>query len=73
MQLVIDSNIVFSAILNSHSNIGQIILNGSKHFAFLVITFLMEEIDNHETRILSISGLSYSEYQKIYGLIKENE
>ncbi len=30
MKIVIDSNIVFSAILNAKSKIGQLIINGSK-------------------------------------------
>lgn len=37
MKFVIDTNIVFSAILNPDSPIGQIILNGSKYFKFTLI------------------------------------
>jgi predicted nucleic acid-binding protein len=58
MKLVIDTNIVFSAILNPASPIGQIILNGSKYFYFLSIDQLKNEIDKHENKILKISGLS---------------
>ncbi|HAM97267.1 MAG TPA: nucleotide-binding protein [Marinilabiliales bacterium] len=70
MRFVIDTNIVFSAILNPESPIGQIILNGSKYFTFLSIEQLKDEIECHEDKILKISGLSQSEYFKIYGLIK---
>lgn len=70
MKFVIDTNIVFSAILNSRSPIGQIILNGSKYFDFLSIEQLKDEIDNHEDKILKISRLSKSDYDKIYGKIK---
>ncbi len=70
MKFVVDTNIVFSAILNPQSPIGQIILNGSKYFTFLSIDQLKNEIDNHEGRILKISRLSKSDYQRIYGLIK---
>jgi hypothetical protein len=42
MKLVIDTNIVFSAILNPASPIGQIILNGSKYFYFLSIGSIKE-------------------------------
>jgi len=70
MKYIVDSNIVFSAILNPESPIGQIILNGSKYFTFLSIDLLKDEIDNHENKILKISGLSHSDYLKIYGLIK---
>ncbi len=70
MKFVIDTNIVFSAILNPESPIGQIILNGSKYFTFFSIDQLKNEIDNHEDKILKICRLSQSDYQRIYGLIK---
>ncbi len=70
MNFVIDSNIVFSAILNPESKIGQIVLNGSKYFTFFSIDQLQDEIHNHEDKILKISGLSRIDYLRIYGLIK---
>jgi predicted nucleic acid-binding protein len=70
MNFVIDSNIVFSAILNSESRIGQIILNGPKYFTFFSIDQLQDEIIRHEKKILKISGLTRADYLKIYGLIK---
>ena len=70
MKFVIDTNIVFSAILNQDSPIGQIILNGSKYFSFLSIDQLKNEIDKHEDKILKFSGLSKSDYLRISGLIK---
>ncbi len=70
MKFVIDTNIVFSSILNPDSPIGQLILNGSKYFNFLSIDQLKNEIDKHEDKILKISGLSKADYDRIYGLIK---
>ena len=70
MKFVIDTNIIFSAILNPESPIGQIILNGSKYFGFISIEQLKNEIGNHEDRILNISGLSKSDYNNIYGSLK---
>lgn len=32
MKIVVDSNIVFSAILNSEGKIGNLLINGSKYF-----------------------------------------
>jgi predicted nucleic acid-binding protein len=73
MKFVIDTNIVFSAVLNPDSPIGQIILNGSKYFQFSSINQLKDEIDKHEDKILNISGLNKKDYHKIYGLIKSNK
>jgi predicted nucleic acid-binding protein len=69
MKFVVDTNIIFSAILNPESKIGQIILNGSKFFTFVSVNQLKTEIDNHEDKILTISGLNRLEYLKLSGLI----
>jgi len=34
MKIIVDTNIVFSAILNSNSRIGKILLNSKEHFQF---------------------------------------
>ena len=66
MRIVVDSNIVFSAILNSQGKIGQLIINGSKHFHFYTPALLEEEIKTHKNKILKISGFSYEQFETIY-------
>lgn len=70
MLLVVDSNIIFSAILNPKSKIGQIIINGSKYFSFISVEQLKFEIKNHEEKILKISELNHSDFLKIYEFIE---
>ena len=48
MKIVVDSNIVFSAILNSQSQIGQLLIDGSNYFEYYSIRLLKEEILNHK-------------------------
>lgn len=69
MRIVIDTNIVFSAMLNTQSKIGQIIINGSLYFKFYSINLLKEEINKHQKKLLSISGYSVAQYQNIYSEI----
>ncbi len=69
MKIVVDSNIVFSAILNTRSNIGQLIINGSSHFDFYTIALLKEEILNHQQKIQTISGFSEDKFNEIFQLI----
>lgn len=69
MKIVVDTNIIFSAILNPESKIGQIILNGSKYFTFISADQLKIEIDNHESKILNISGLNKLDYLRLLDLI----
>jgi hypothetical protein len=40
VKIPINSNIVFSAILNSLAKIGQLIINGSRFFKFFTIVLL---------------------------------
>jgi len=69
MKITVDSNIVFSAILNTKSNIGQILTIGSKHFDFYTIDLLKTEIWNHRQKIQKITGFSNDEFEQIYHLI----
>ena len=66
MIVIIDSNIVFSAILNSQSKIGQIIINSSNIFRFYTVSLLKDEIERHKDKLLSISGFSDEQYQNSY-------
>lgn len=45
MNLVIDTNIVFSAILNPNSNIGDLLLNFQNKVSFYAPEFLLVEIE----------------------------
>ncbi|WP_320003898.1 hypothetical protein [Shiella aurantiaca] len=47
MKLVVDSNIVFSTILNSQGKIGNLNINGSKYFDFYSVNLLQSEIFEH--------------------------
>jgi predicted nucleic acid-binding protein len=61
MRIIVDANIVFSAILNSNSRIGQVLLNADEGVEFIAPDFLLTEIHRHHQRICSIMGISLSE------------
>lgn len=69
MKIIVDSNIVFSAILNSQGKIGQLIINGSKFFKFYTVGLLKDEIEEHKDKILKISGFSKEQFIKSYQTI----
>jgi len=71
MKIIIDSNIVFSAILNSQGKIGQLIINGSKFFKFYTVGLLKEEIESHQDKILSISGFTNLQFRKSFQAITD--
>jgi predicted nucleic acid-binding protein len=69
MKIVVDSNIVFSAILNSKSKIGQILIHGSKYFDFYSVGLLKNEILEHKIKILDLTGFSQSEFSDTFQVI----
>jgi predicted nucleic acid-binding protein len=69
MKIVVDSNIIFSAILASQSNIGQLILFGSKYFDYYSVDLLKQEIYRHKDKIQQITGYSDSQFLTIYNLL----
>lgn len=69
MKIIVDTNIVFSAILNSQGKIGQLIINGSKFFTFYTVGLLNHEIGVHKDKILKISGFTNQQLIKSYETI----
>jgi len=69
MIIVVDTNIVFSALLNSNGKIAHLIINGSTHFKYYTINLLKEEISTHKSKLLKLSGLSESSYESSYNAI----
>jgi len=69
MKIVVDTNIVFSAIMNTQGKLGQVIINGSRFFQFYSIALLKDELNNHKNKILRYSGYSDEQYEQILKII----
>ena len=57
MKIVVDTNIVFSAILNSSGHIGRILIYPRQRFEFYSCDFLKEEIKNHYDKLKRLTAL----------------
>ncbi|MFK7948589.1 MAG: PIN domain-containing protein [Saprospiraceae bacterium] len=55
--IILDTNIVFSAILNPNNNIGEILFNNDK-LEFYTSEYLREEINRHKHRIIELAKTS---------------
>ena len=64
MKIIVDANIVFSAILNTNGKIGDLLINSKEHFDFIAPDFLRREIRKHYARLCKISGLSIDQVQE---------
>ncbi|HNE49713.1 MAG TPA: PIN domain-containing protein [Chitinophagales bacterium] len=69
MRIIIDTNIVFSAILNTNNKIARIIFQPKTGFNFYATPKLLEEVEEHKTKILSLTKLSNTELDRIISLI----
>ena len=72
MNLVVDTNIIFSAIISDKGKIGELLLNKPFDLNFFSPTFLLDELDNHSKRILSITKYSEEEYLQIKSFVTKN-
>jgi predicted nucleic acid-binding protein len=61
VKIIVDANIVFSAILNTNGKIGDLLINSKKHFDFIAPDFLRLEIRKHHSRLVKISGLTLNQ------------
>lgn len=66
MNIIVDSNIVFSSILNTQNVLGHLLINGSKYFSFFTIGLLKEEILKHKSKILKLSGLNHDQFESSF-------
>ena len=55
MKVVVDTNIVFSAILNSDGKIGDLLLNSKRIIKFYTAEYLRYEIRNQYDKLSKIS------------------
>ncbi len=63
MIITVDSNIIFSAILNTKSSIGDLLFNSYGIFEFRSCHFLLNEINKHWSKIQKASKLSNDELE----------
>ncbi|HXH99215.1 MAG TPA: PIN domain-containing protein [Sphingobacteriaceae bacterium] len=63
MKVVVDTNIIFSALLNSNGTIGDLLFNSDKQFQFYSCNYMRHEIQTHWERLKKISRLSEEQLQ----------
>ena len=63
MKIVVDTNIIFSALLNSNSTIADLLFNSGETFDFYSCSYMHNEIQKHWDRLKKISKLSEEQLQ----------
>ncbi len=72
MKIVVDTNIVFSAILNTNSRIAQILIYENPKFQFYSCDYLQTEILCHRDKLLKLTRLSADELSELESFITHN-
>jgi predicted nucleic acid-binding protein len=58
VKVIVDTNIIFSALLNSNNSIGDLLFNSGKVFEFYSCNYMRFEINKHWVKLKRISKLS---------------
>lgn len=69
MNLVVDTNVVFSTLLNPHSAIGEILMNIQDDFVFYAPDLLKDELEKYASKIAAYSKLDTSDLSNIKALV----
>ena len=69
MKIIVDTNIVFSGILNSSSNIARILIQSKGNFDFYSSSFLRQELRKHYPKIAKFTHLSHNDIDELETLV----
>jgi predicted nucleic acid-binding protein len=72
VKLVVDTNIVFSSLLNSSKGVGKLFLTSKKHFELYTCEFLRIELHNNRTKLIKLSKVSESELDELIDFMLQN-
>ena len=72
MRIIVDTNIVFSAILNTNSRIAKILLHSIRHFHFYSCDYLRIEINQHRNKLLKLTKLSVNDLTELENIVPHN-
>jgi predicted nucleic acid-binding protein len=65
VRVVVDTNIVFSALLNSSGAIGRLLISADRRVQFYTCEFLREELHNHRDKLLVLTKLTDIELNEL--------
>ncbi len=69
MNIVVDTNIVFSALMSPAGNVSDILMNSASPIQFFSPKFLEFELEKYEEKILKYSGITRNELQELKRMI----
>jgi predicted nucleic acid-binding protein len=71
-RIVVDTNILFSTLLNTNSRIGQILIKGHHYYDFYSTEYIRDEIFEHKEKIQNLAKLDDIKFIETYELAIHN-
>ncbi len=71
-KIIVDSNFIFSAILNVINRIGQVLLNGTGFYDFYAPKYLRNELWDHRDKVKKIGKFDDDQFIEVYELVLKN-
>jgi predicted nucleic acid-binding protein len=65
VKVIVDANMVFSAMLNTESKIADLLINSGNIFNFIAPDFLRIEIRKHHLKLAQLLGCTVEEVQEV--------
>ena len=69
MIVIVDTNIIFSAILNTDSNIGQILITRFPVYDFYAPKYVRDELLEHKSKLKKLANLKENNFLEVYELV----
>ena len=71
MRVIVDANLVFSAILNTNGKIADLLINADQ-LELIAPNFLRIEVKKYHSKLMKISKLSFEEVEEIEFQLEKN-
>jgi len=65
LKLVVDANLVFSCIVRSDGNIGEVLIRSADRFEFFAPSVLQDELERHRTELRKMARMSEADLGKV--------
>jgi predicted nucleic acid-binding protein len=63
MKIIVDTNVIFSAILSADGKIGQLIFYGQQQFDFYAPNLVKAEVKRHQAKLIELGQLSLEDFE----------
>jgi predicted nucleic acid-binding protein len=69
MKIVVDTNVIISAILHPSGKIGELLMYAQKEFQFYAPYLVKDEIKRHQAKLLLLSQMNNDDFEIVKDLI----